>query len=129
MTQVDDELIPVTLALIDEFGMSVQFEVLTTQDYDSTVGHTTEDPTWVTRKIIPPDAVELGMIDGDLIQDGDQISYVAASGLSFTPLRNQGVDLNSASGDEDLQDLWTIVKVGPIRTGQDIAMYKLVMRN
>ncbi len=129
MTELDDELVPEVLALIDEFGMSVQFEVLTSQDYDSTTSHTVEVPTWVTRKIIPPDDVEIGQIDGDIIKEGDQVSYVAASGLTFTPLVNQLLDLNSQSGDDDLGDVWTVVKVGPVRTGQSVAMYKLVMRN
>jgi hypothetical protein len=129
VTELDDEMVPLALELVTEFGMSVQFEVLTTQDYSAAQGHTVEVPTWVTATITPPDDVHVMMIDGDLIQEGDQIAYIAASGLAFTPVLNQLVDMNSASGDEDLQDLWTVVQVGQIRPGQQTALWKLVMRH
>ncbi len=125
MTELDDELVPETFDLIEEFGKEVQFEVLTTQDYDSTVGQTVEVPVWTARKITPPDKVALFLVDGDLIQVGDMEAFVAAQDLPFTIERNMNVDLDKLDGDGEI---WTIADFGPVRTGEQVAMYRLQLR-
>ena len=112
MTELDDELVPEVLSIIDEFGKLVSF-ITVVQVYDSTVGHTIETPTPVSRKITPPAQMSLRFVDGDLIQIGDMTALVAASGLTFEIKRGMNLEIDSL--------YWTVVDFKPIYTGDAIA--------
>lgn len=121
MTEIDDELVPETLAVVDEFGKLVAFEELTTNTHDPTTGRVTTVEISHNRKITPPQEVKLELVDNDLIQVGDMTFFVAASGLPFALRREMEVTIDST--------VWIITRISPIRTGEQIAMYEVQVRN
>lgn len=121
MTELDDELIPEVLSIIDEFGKLVTFEELTTNTHDPTTGRVTEVAVPHNRKITPPEQVKLELVDNDLIRVGDLTFLVAASGLPFTLKREMEVTIDSVA--------WVITRITPIYTGELIAAYECQVRN
>ena len=122
-TALDTKLRAVALRLIDDYGQDAIFVVPTTSTYDPDTGATTETgPTEYTEKISPPRGYKANMIDGNVVQRGDRQAYIAASGLAFTSETGLEVRLT------DAEEVWRIVGVQEIFSGEQIAVYVLQMR-
>jgi hypothetical protein len=121
-TSLDTTLVPRALELVTEYGQDAVFEVPATKTYDATTGLTAEtSPTDHTKKVTPPEPYDKRWIDGDLIQVDDVRVYLPASGLTFTPTRGYKVTLASS-------DVFRIIRVVPIYTGESIALYEIGLR-
>jgi hypothetical protein len=121
-TALDTKLRAAALRIIAAYGQDVVFVVPATSTYDPATGATTEtSPTEYTEKISPPRGYKATMIDGDIVRRGDRQAYLAASGLSFTPKANaQEVRMGT--------EVWKIVGVQEIYSGEQIAVFVLQMR-
>ncbi|HBG77501.1 MAG TPA: hypothetical protein DDW84_01445 [Phycisphaerales bacterium] len=120
-TKLDKKLRAKVLALIAKLGKSVVFVIQPQKDYDPTKGEATGlDPIYPIKKIIPPFEYESKYIDGDLIKVGDMQSGIAAKDLEFTPAKSMTVCFDDMT--------WKIIRVMPIYTGQQIALYMFQLR-
>lgn len=95
-------------------------------DGTAVAAHADNDP-WtssleVTTAIMmtPPSAYAQRYIDGDLIREHDFKSLVAGSGLAITPLKGDVLVFGT--------ERFTLVKVDPIYSGEQIAAYKMQLR-
>ena len=121
MTALDDKLVPKALTMITNFGKNATFKVIAGADYDPLTGEVSQDGTSnIVRKIIPPMTYERKFIDGEIVQDGDLMTGIAASGLTFTPTDGMTVSFDNTS--------WKIVNVQPVYSGELIALYELQLR-
>lgn len=121
MTVLDDKMIPKIFAIIERYGKSVTFTVEAVQSYNPATGETTAaTPVTHTRKVTPPTAYEQRFVDGETIRAGDMKVFVAAQGLAFVPALDQRVTIDSVA--------WRIMAVGPIYTGELVALYELQLR-
>lgn len=120
-TELDTDLRNSVEEIIEELGKTVTFWIYGSESYDPTTGtNTPGDPTQYNKKVVPPYDVDLRYIDGDLVRAGDMLSAVAAKDIEFTPERGIRVTVDS--------EIWVIVAVKPIRSGEQICMYLLVLR-
>jgi len=120
-TELDRELVPAALEIINTLGVLMTFRAVGTQTYDDATGKNVESSVVNhSRKAAPPLEYEEKYIDGELIRKGDHYSFVAASGLTFTPVL--GMEVTHASV------VWTIVSVITHTTGDSIAAYELRLR-
>ena len=126
MTALDDDLVPVALALIDEFGLDATFTELAPQAYDPATGTVTDGPETVyTRKISPPDPDVYKYVPPDIAKEGDAVTFVAGSGLLFTPKPTS----DTADLLVDIQgDKFRIVSVQRIRSGEETAAWMMHLR-
>jgi len=121
VTELDTELIPEILEILEEFGKDAVFQVPATKTYDPTTGDVTEGSvTSHTKKITPPAPYKQGYVKDDLIQVGDVQVYLAASGLTFTPTNGYAVVFDSMT--------WRIEYANPIYTGELVALWELLLR-
>lgn len=122
-TTLDTELIPEILEIIQELGITGTFTTQSSTDsktYNATTGSGTESTTDYTEEISPILQYNERYIDGDLIQKEDSYIYLAASGISFTPIKDMIVTI--------LSIVWNVVEIKPIYTGEEIGAYKLQLR-
>ena len=121
-TALDAEIVPVASELIALYGQDTVFVVPASKSYDPATGLTTEtSPTNHTEKVTPPAPYDKRWTDSDLIQQDDVRIYLAVSGLTFTPVKDMKVTLLTT-------EVFKIVKVSPIYSGDDIAVYDLQLR-
>ena len=120
-TALDTKLRAVALRLIDDYGQDAIFVVPTTSTYDPDTGATTETgPTEYTEKISPPRGYKANMIDGNVVQRGDTVS-----GIAFRyGIEETGLEVRLT----DAEEVWRIVGVQEIFSGEQIAVYVLQMR-
>jgi len=117
-TALDIRLGPKVISLIDKYGKSVTI----TDDsviFDS-VGSPVTNPVSQQVKITPPDVATLKYISGDNIVSGEQGAFVAASPLTITMKAGLKVTIDG--------EVWTVVNVTNIYTGEDIAAYGMRMK-
>jgi hypothetical protein len=120
-TDLDTELIPEILSIINEYGKTVIFETWTSKVYDPTTGSITKDgATDHSHKVSPPEGYETKYIDGNLIQVGDRKIYLPASGLEFTPKAGIQVLIDDVK--------WKIKKVDEIFTGEQKGLFEIQVR-
>ena len=120
-TVLDDELLEAVYDIIDEFGKIVTFWIYPDQDYDPTIGENTlGDPTQYSKKVIPPYQINLKYVDGKLIKLGDLLTGIAAQDIEFTPTLKMKITIDS--------NIWTIININPIYSGEQIALYLLQLR-
>lgn len=119
MTDFDDTFVPFALATIKANGTDGIFKTVV-QTFNRATGATADVETIVTRKISPPSQVSQHMLANSLIHAGDMQALVAASGLTFTPVRNMRMTWNGTD--------WTLVDVRLIPSGDSIAAYRLIFR-
>lgn len=121
-TALDNELIPTTLAIIEEFGKTVNFIIPSDSLYIRETGEAfNAGPRTFPHKVSPPDSFEAARIDGILIQATDARVYLPSGGLEFLPIKDrQQVKMDS--------QLFTIRNVKPIYSGEQIACYELALR-
>lgn len=112
----------VALRLINKFGKTVSFNVVSGESYDPTTGGTTgASSSTVNRKISPPSPVSFLLDAFPNAKPGTAECFVAASGLTFTPSVNQQLTIDSV--------VWTITELMPIYSGDDIAAYGMLIRS
>jgi hypothetical protein len=122
-TPLDAKLVPVALKLIEKFGTNVTFHIPANDPptfNPATNTAATGAITDVVRKMSPPDPYTKEWIDGKLIVLGDARSFIAASGITFTP--NEGQQLTY------LGVKWLILKSDPLISGDEVAAYELRIR-
>ena len=120
-TELDTELLEDVYDIIDELGKTVTFWAYGSDTYDPTTGkRTTGDATEYDKKVIPPYEIALRYVDGDVIKVGDLLTGVPAKDIEFTPIKGMSVTI----GD----DIWSIVRVSPIYSGERICLYLLQLR-
>lgn len=120
MTELDDALVPATLALIDDFGLDMTFTE-TEDNYDPDTGtNPVTSPTTFVRKASPPLEYNLALIDGDNIREGDARIFVAASGITAVPGNGWKVEFDSTT--------WRIVNRITHQSGASVAAYEFRIR-
>ncbi len=124
MTQLDDEIGPEVVDVLDEVGADAVFTVEGTAEeetYDPSTGKTTNPtPTEVTVKISPPFPFDKELIDGDLILSTDLKTLMAGKDSPFIPKEAQ---LMTFKG-----QVYTIITVSPIHSGEEVAAFELQLR-
>jgi len=120
-TSLDLILVPKVYSLIDELGRSVSFSSVTSSAYDPTTGVTSQATSAKTAKATPPAPYNIMYVDGDIIESGDMETLIAAQGLTWTPV--VGMAMTWASG-----NVWRVVSVKPIYSGESVCAYSLQLR-
>ena len=117
-----DALFPGLAArLIDQFGATASLETVTKTD-DLATGKVAETVSAASVKITPPEPFTIGLIDGSLVKAGDMTTLVAAQSLSTVPTANRDRLVFAA-------EIWQIVAVAPIYSGDAAAAYRLQLRS
>ena len=120
-TDLDIELLPEVLEIINEVGKTVDFITYPSQSFSVATGSRTDGtPVTYSRKIIPPYNFDQRMIDGDVIQYGDMQTGVAGQDLGFVPARGTHLEVDGVR--------WTIQKITPIMSGELTALYMIQLR-
>lgn len=119
MTVLDDKILPVVLALIDQYGRDVDF-IVQTKTYDEQTGQTTygAEPN-VTRKATPPWPYDTSFRSGDVATSGRARIYVAGSTLTFTPVPGIKAIIDAR--------VWTVTDVVRISSGEQDAAWSMVV--
>ena len=122
MTALDDEMVPLALSLIAEFGKVVTFTKITIGPYDPETGGASETGPLVDTDltITPPQQFEERYIDGDLVQRSDVFTFLAASGLVAVPDTKYSVEIDGIS--------FRVMSVEDIYSGTSIALHKIHLR-
>lgn len=121
MTALDDKMVPKAFQLIAKLGKLVRFVVVSGGAYDPTTQTMTgETTTNVDAKTSPPTRVSEKLIDGDNVRFGDLVIYLPAQGLTFVPKIEHTVVIDSRT--------YRILEVGPIYSGEQIALYEIRVR-
>lgn len=117
MTELDDVMVPAALELIDELGKLLTFTPPTGTYIPGGGEKTGEAPAPFARKAAPPTAYEKSLATGAFIQEGNTLTFVAASGLTQLPALGWKVDVDG--------ETWTATRVTAIYSGEDIALYEV----
>lgn len=117
-TPLDTELIPEIIALLNELGKTVQLvsPPATVDISTQTVGASTTETT----KITPPEPIDHRMVGGDTYRYGDAQCYMKPD-VSVAPTTRSKVIIDGES--------WSVIEAGKVYTGDEIGLYKLVLRN
>lgn len=107
--------------LIRQFGKDAILR-RRTSSYSPATRKTTEAVIDVKVKVTPPEPLELGRIDGTLVEAGDAKVGLAALGLKFAP--DATTDSLVLDGLE-----WKIVTVRRVMSGELPALYELQLRS
>jgi hypothetical protein len=108
-TDLDTELLPEVLSLIDEIGVTVTFTLSSPVAQDTDKGSITGIPLSYSHKVSPP----------SIDDDGNKVVYLAGSGVLFTP--EEGIKVAFSAYNT------MIAKVKPIYSGDDVAAWKIVL--
>ena len=120
-TEYDLEIFEAIEEILEEIYKTVTFWVYPNKAYDPSTGKTTQgDATQHSKKVIPPYAIDLKYVDGDVIKVGDLLTGVPAEGIEFTPARSMKVTIDS--------NIWTIERVQPLYASEQIVLYLLQLR-
>lgn len=120
-TALDLKILPKVLALLVKVGITSTFrDFAAASDYDPTTGAVTFTATTYTETVAPPQGYNSRFVDGDVIKSEDMFTFVAGSGLTFVPAPGWEIDLSS--------ETWTVVAVQQLRSGDDVAAYKMQLR-
>jgi hypothetical protein len=120
-TTLDTKIAAAILKILNKLGKWLLLSAWPDSEYDPTTGKATQhSASRQTVKGIPPFPYEDKYIDGDLIRVGDVQTGIGANGLSFVPQLGHIVSFDQAD--------WKIVRIGPIYSGERIALYMLHLR-
>lgn len=117
--KLDSVMVPLAKQLIGDFGKTVTYKVRT-NSFDVDSGKTTFTETESSAVIAPPEPYKQNRIDGTVVQQGDVMTSIAQSAISFVPKISDRVLLNSVD--------WEVVGVNPVYSGELVAMYELQLR-
>lgn len=123
MTAIDTKARRIVYEKIQKFGTTGAFTVGTsTYDAATGIGTPSGDPSPSPQnvKVSPPARFKKSLIDGEHIQAGDAQSILPALNTPFTPQSGDKVTINSES--------FSIVHVDPIHSGEQVAAFKLHLR-
>ena len=92
-----------------------------TRSYDPATGKTAETARDYPVTVSPPEAFGAALIDGTLVEAGDRKTLLAAKAAPVVP---------EAPGDLLLIDgaAWTLLRVEPVMSGREAALYGLHLR-
>lgn len=118
MTELDDELLPEVLALIEELGKAVSVTVTSGGTPNVTAG-TIDGATSTdyTVKATPPYPVKQAWSMRDVTTEAESACLLAGSGLPFTPAPGQTVTIDSVK--------WSVVSASPIYSGELVCAWEL----
>jgi len=120
-TEFDNETLDAMEEVLEEIYTDVSFWIYGSASYDPTTGkNTTGDATEYEKHVIPPFNAELRYVDGDVIRRGDLFTGVAGKDIEFTP--EEGISVTI--GD----DIWVVMAVQPIISGNRTPLYLLQLR-
>ena len=119
MTELDAEIGPLALELIDEFGKSINFISVVAGNYDPTTGEAMPNSTNKAIKAIVEDYKGQDY-SSDLIEGGDKKVTVAAQAFNSIPTTSDKVEIDGLS--------YTIQAVKVIYSGDLAAIYELQAR-
>lgn len=120
-TALDKELRPAVLEIINEVGRNMDFSFPLAKSYDPVTGAGSESICkTLTAKASPPIDFEQRYVNDDSVKRGDTKIFIAAKGLSFTPVRDMTVKFDSIS--------FKAIAVLPIYSGEQVAAYEIQLR-
>lgn len=120
-TALDTKMRAKALALITEKGKLLKYYVPGTTTYDPTTG--IGEQAGVTEYVLrssPPRGAKEKYVAGELVKEGDHITLLPAKDLAFDPAGATRVEVDAEE--------WRIISVEPIRSGQQVAVWKLLLR-
>ncbi len=125
-TELDIELKPEVVALADELGKSVVFNVRAKGAFNPVTNKVSKGAlSSYTIKVFPPSSPRRELIDGELIKDGDIFIAFPSQGLSFNPV-SVAENIESVLIDGEF---WKLQRVSPVYSGESIIMYKAHLRS
>jgi hypothetical protein len=119
-TDLDVRLIPRVKSIVGRLGKDLTFHEEFFKDDDAAGTREKISELEHVVKCTPPEGVTVHEVSGDDIRMGDQKCFLPAQGLEFEPVDKMPVTIDD--------EVWRIVAIKPIRTGEDIAIYQLWMR-
>jgi hypothetical protein len=120
LTELDLELGPEVLELIEDFGKEVVFEVLPVGIYDKAERKNTTVPVTVTTKMLPED-YKLGQsTEAGLVEVGDKKLYVAALAFASKPTSQDKAKFDGQT--------WIVLSVIEYMSGERAALYEVQVR-
>lgn len=120
-TKLDIKMRAKVVSVLNKLGKILTFWIYPAGSYDPATGdYTSGDAQQYNMKAIPPYAFEIKYIDGDVVRLGDLQTGIAAKNIEFTPQPGIKVTINS--------ELWAVLRVAPIYSGEQVAMYMLHLR-
>lgn len=120
-TALDTKMRAKALALIADKGKLLKYYVPGTTTYDRATG--VGEQAGVTEYVLrssPPRGAKEKYVAGELVKEGDHVTLLPAKDLAFDPATATRVEV-------DAQE-WRIVSVEPIRSGQQVAAWKMLLR-
>jgi len=127
MTELDEELGPLVLEIINEFGADCVLTWITPGVYNTTTLKKENVPTTVNLKVAPPEeySAYTAANSGGLIEFGDVKLLFAAQALPSKPPKLSVVKINPDTLDEET---YTIMSSKGIKSGQLDCVYECVGR-
>lgn len=120
-TELDRELVPGVLELIEEVGTTAKFTVPAYGDYNPNDGSVVQaGPMEYSLKVSPPAPFKTNRIDGDLIQASDLQVLLPAKDLKFEPKKGMRVELDRKT--------YRIESIDPIKSGEMVCAWGLGLR-
>jgi hypothetical protein len=107
-------------SLVDRKGKTVTY-TKRVQTFTVATGDVSETTTDYSLKVSPPDGVDLRLIDGDVVQEGDVSVVLPAKDLDFTPENGDKVTIDSV--------VWKVVYIDSLYTGELLGAYVLRLRS
>ena len=121
-TSLDTKLIPKTLEIINKFGKTVTFKERQISSYSANDGQAIETGVILhSSKVSPPEKFQKRFVDGDIVKESDLAVILPASGLTWMPKRDLEVEFDN--------EVWKIMSVEPIFSGEQIVAYTIQLRN
>ena len=105
--------------IITDKGKTVTY-VSAVAVYSAATGATVETVTSYSVKVTPPKRFENSVVDGELIQLGDAQVTLADYAKVVTPKSGDKITIDS--------EVWTVVAVGKVFSGELVATWKLQLR-
>ena len=119
----------IAAALADWYGKPVTLRRVS-ETFDPSTGQTTTTTNDVPAQAMPPKDFTTAQLADTLIEAGDTVLDVPALGLDMTSTGGGG-DTAPTTSDKAVFDgtTWTIVQVGEVYGGEDVALFRLQLRN
>jgi len=120
-TELDAKVVPKVASVLNRVGVSATLLTRDSPAFDVEHGdviHGGETETSVT--ISPLLEYTEDTIDGDVVLRGDCYCFIAGQGLAVTPTEDTKVAVSGQT--------WQVVSIETLRSGDDIAAYRLQLR-
>lgn len=120
LTELDEELGPLALELIEEYGKEVSFDTLAIGIYDKAERKNVTIPVIVNTKALFED-YKLGQsTEAGLVEVGDKKLFVAALAFSSKPTSQDKVKFD--------EQTWVVLSVIEYMSGERAALYEVQVR-